>query len=89
MEKMNKPMDVPAPSGKKSDRIRAVVMTLVFSLFLGVFFILCVTHKPLEKSRGFFTFCSSFFDGGGYCQKRWIFRRKKQQKGQESPKTTF
>lgn len=51
MEKMNKPMDVPAPSGKKSDRIRAVVMTLVFSLFLGVFFILCVTHKPLEKSE--------------------------------------
>lgn len=44
-------METPTTSGSVVDRVRAIVMTLVFALFLGVFFILCVTHKPLEKSE--------------------------------------
>ncbi len=50
MDNQNKTI-APNTTEKKGDRVRNIVMTAVFALFIGVFFILCVTHKPLEKSE--------------------------------------
>ncbi|MBQ9747746.1 MAG: hypothetical protein IJV98_03075 [Clostridia bacterium] len=36
---------------KKGDRVRNIAVTVVFALFIGVFFLLCLTHQPLEKSE--------------------------------------